>query len=305
MDALAAILGFVIGGLIFSIIILMIIPRGPSDPMGIVKNAVKILESNHWSLLLRPVDGKNIFGVITERRKKEHNISGRMRDRGHIISLTSDEEWEEWLDYYNSLTGNIDELVAADGTAVMTMAMTRNLDDNIRDIKWFIPSVQANHLKRRVDQSDALEERVHVAERDLEGVDNLRITFHRDRKKLQQNNRALNAECDMLVKQNHELKIAKESLELEVLRLRGWREFGGSFLNAERKGAKNAAEFLATSYNDVAAQRLVKAGELYDETNTKMPPISTQKTTGDETQQLRQTVEGTEKTQQLEKKEGG
>ncbi|GAH58375.1 unnamed protein product, partial [marine sediment metagenome] len=136
MDTIAVFLGFIIGGLICSIIILMIKPRETGDPISHVKESVKILERNHWGLLVRPVDGKNIFGLITDRWKKEHNISGRMRDRGHIVSLTGDEEWEEWLDYYNPLTGNLDELVVADGTALMTMAMTRNLDDNIRDIKW-------------------------------------------------------------------------------------------------------------------------------------------------------------------------
>ncbi|GAG85087.1 unnamed protein product, partial [marine sediment metagenome] len=114
VDVVAVVLGFIIGGMIIGMLLLSR-SRLPSDPISIVKEAVKTLEINGWSFLIRPVDGKNIYGVVTERRKKEHNISGRMRDRGHIVSLTSDDEWEEWLDYYNPLSGNIDELVVADG----------------------------------------------------------------------------------------------------------------------------------------------------------------------------------------------
>lgn len=305
MDTMAVFLGFIIGALIFSILILMLKPRETDDPIGIVKNAVNILERNHWSLLVRPVDGKNVFGLITDRWKKEHSISGRMRDRGHIISLTGDEEWEEWLDYYNSLTGNIDELVAADGTAVMTMAMTRNLDDNIRDIKWFIPRPQAEYLKRRADYSDALEGRVHTAERDLEGVDNLRVKFHRDRKQLRQDVRTLNTENDMLLKQISELKRTKKLIELEVLELRGWRALGGGYLNAENKGAGDAGKSLAASYYRTDSQLRMKEAELQDALNTKMPPNSAQKTMEGEAHQTRRTAEETEKTQQLEKKEGG
>lgn len=300
MDTVAVFLGFIIGGLICSTIILMIRPRETGDPISHVKESMRILESNHWSLLVRPVDGRNVFGLITDRRKKEHNVSGRMRDRGHIISLTGDEEWDEWLDYYNSLTGNIDELVATDGTAVMTMAMTRNLDDNIRDIKWFIPRPQAEYLKQRADDRDAMAERVHTAERDLEGVDNLRVMFHRDRKKLQMANRALNAENDMLSKQANENLITKSNLEREVSELKEWKNFMQRFFRAGGRNAAEASEFLTTSYQEAARQHLMKSGEVYDKVNTKIPPSDVQKTKEEEVRGM----EAMEKSQQLAKKEG-
>lgn len=276
MDVVAMILGFVLGGLIIGILVLLSKPRLAGDPLSLVKQAVQTLSDNNWSLLIRPVDGKNIFGVITDRWKKEHNISGRMRDRGHVVSLTTDDEWDEWLDYYNPMSGDIDELVAADGTAVMSMALTRNLDDSLKDIKWFIPRSYAGSLKQRADYSSALEGRLHNSERDLEDVDNMRRMFHRDRKKLQVQNRALNTESDMLNKQINELLIINSSFEREAIELRSWKEFGQRVLLAEKKGLKNGAEFLTTSLQDASAEHLLKSAELYDKVQTKMPPVQMQ-----------------------------
>lgn len=276
MDITAAFLGFVIGGLIIGMLVLMLKPRVSGDPISLIKSAVQTLEKMHWSLLVRPVDGKNIYGLVVDRWKKEHNISGRMRDRGHIVSFTSDDEWDEWLDYYNPLTGNVDELVVADGSVVITSALTRNLDDNIRDIKWYISRAYAKNLKKHADYSSALEERLHNAERDLEDVDNLRRMFHRDRKKLQVQNRALNTEADVLNKQINELLITNSNLEREVSELRNWKEFGQRMILAEKKGMKEGVDFLGTSMQDVSAEHLLKAADLYDKVSTKMPPPQAQ-----------------------------
>lgn len=298
VDVVAAVLGFIIGGFIIGILVLS--RSGlPSDPISFIKKAVQTLEMNNWSFLIRPVDGKNIYGIVTNRWKKEHNISGRMRDRGHIISLFSDDEWEEWLDYYNPLSGNIDELVVADGSALVSSALTRNLDDSLRDIKWFIPRSYANSLKKRADYSDALEERLHNAEQDLEGVDNLRRMFHRDRKKLQVQNRALNTEGDMLNKQINELLITNSNLEREVIEMRNWKEFGQRVLMAERKGLKGDADFLTTSLQDVSAEHLLKSAELYDKVSTKMPPAQLQ----EESQPPPTELEETKKPPELKKTE--
>lgn len=276
MDLVGTILGFILGGLIIGILVLLSKSRMPSDPLGLIKKAVQTLSDKNWSLLVRPMDGKNIFGVITDRWKKEHNISGRMRDRGHVVSLTTDDEWDEWLDYYNPMSGDIDELVVADGTTVMSMALTRNLDDSLKDIKWFISRSQAGSLKQRADYSSALEERLHNSERDLEDVDNMRRMFHRDRKKLQVQNRALNTESDMLNKQINELLIINSSLERESIELRSWKEFGQRLLLAEKKGIKGGVDFLTTGLQDVSAEHLLKSAELYDKVNAKMPPLQTQ-----------------------------
>lgn len=276
MDITATFLGFIIGGLIIGMLVMLFRPRRAADPFSLIKEAVQTLENNHWSLLIRPVDGKNIYGLITDRWKKEHNISGRMRDRGHVASFASDDEWDEWLDYYNSLTGNIDELIVADGSAVITSALTRNLDDNIRDIKWYIPRVHANDLKKRADYSSTLEERLHNAERDLEDVDNLRRMFHRDRKKLQVQNRALNTEADVINKQINELLIINSNLEREVSELRNWKEFGQRMILSEKKGLKDNVDYLGTSLQDVSAEHLLKSADLYDKVSTKMPPPQAQ-----------------------------
>lgn len=296
MDIFAVVLGFIIGGLIVGMSLLF--RSRPSDDFSLVKQATQALLRNNWSLLIRPVDGKNIYGIITNRWKKEHNISGRMRDRGHVVSLTTDDEWDEWLDYYNPLSGDIDELVVVDGSAVISMALTRNLDDSLRDIKWFIPRTVAGDLKRRADYSSALEGRLHNAERDLEDVDNLRRMFHRDRKKLQVQNRALNTESDMLNKQNNELLITNSSLEREVIELRNWKAFGQRILLAEQKGIKGDVEFLTTSLQDASAEHLLKSAELYDKVSTKMPPPQAQ-----EEPQPPPEI-GLEKSPELKKKEG-
>lgn len=298
MDIIAAVLGFVIGGLIIGMLVLATKSRMPNDPISIVKTAVQTLSDMNWSLLIRPVDGKNIYGVITSRWKKEHNISGRMRDRGHIVSITTDDEWEEWLDYYNPVSGDVDDLVVADGAAVMSMALTRNLDDSLKDIKWFISRSHAGSLKQRADYSGALEERLHNAERDLEDVDNLRRMFHRDRKKLQVQNRALNTESDMLNKQINELLIINSNLEREVIELRNWKEFGQRILRAEQKGVKGEVDFLTTSLQDASAEHLMKSAELYDKVSTKMPPPQMQ-----EEPQPPVEIE-LEKSPELKKKEG-
>lgn len=297
MDFIATTLGFILGGLIIGIIILTV-RRGPKDPFSLIKEAVRTLEQNNWSLLIRPVDGKNIYGLVTDRRKKEHNISGKMRDRGHVISFAGDNEWEEWLDYYNPVTGDIDELIVADGTALVSSALTRNLDDSLRDIKWFIPRSYASSLKQRADYSGALEERLHNAERDLEDVDDMRRMFHRDRKKLQIQNRALNTESDMLNKQINELLITNSSFEREVIELRNWKEFGQRVLLAERKGVKGEVDFLTTSLQDASAEHLLKSAELYDKVSTKMPPPQVQQETQPPTE-----LEELEKTPELKKKE--
>lgn len=298
MDIIAVLLGFIIGGLIIGMLVLLYRPRGPSDPLGLVKTAVQTLSDMNWSLLTRPVDGKNIYGVITDRWKKEHNISGKMRDRGHIVSLVDDNEWDEWLDYYNPVSGDIDDLIVADGTTVMSMALTRNLDDSLKDIKWFIPRSYAASLKQRADYSSALEERLHSAETDLEGVDNLRRMFHRDRKKLHVQNRALNTESDMLNKQINELLIINSNFERESIELRNWKEFGQRVLLAEKKGIKGDVDFLTTSLQDASAEHLLKSAELYDKVSTKLPPPQMQ-----EEPQPPPEIE-LEKSPELKKKEG-
>lgn len=298
MDIIAVLLGFVIGGLIIGMLVLLSKSRMPSDSIGIIKSAIQNLEMKKWSLLMRPVDGKNIYGIITDRWKKEHNISGKMRDRGHVISLVDDNEWDEWLDYYNPVSGDVDDLIVADGTAVMSMALTRNLDDSLKDIKWFIPRSYAASLKQHADYSSALEERLHNAETDLEGVDNMRRMFHRDRKKLQVQNRALNTEGDMLNKQINELLIINSNLERESIELRNWKEFGQRVLLAEKKGIKGNVDFLTTSLQDASAEHLLKSAELYDTVGTKMPPPQMQ-----EEPQPPPEIE-LEKSPELKKKEG-
>lgn len=308
MDIIAIVLGFIIVGILVGLLIAAIRSRAPSGgDIAIVKKAVHVLEGNKWSLLIRPVGEHNIYGIITDRWRKEHNISGRMRDRGHVVSIVDDEEWEEWLDYYNPTSGRIDTLIAADGTAVMTMALLRNLNDSIRDIRWFIPHGQAREMKTRADYATALEGRLHDAERDLEDVDNLRRAFHRDRKKLQVQTRALNTENDMLNKQINELFIINSNLEREVTELRNWKEFGQRYLLSEKKGIKDTAEFLTTSLQDVTSDHLMHAAEQYDKVSAKMPPPQTGGQPGQQSPQLVEMQpggEGEEKVQQLEKKEG-
>jgi len=307
MDIIASVLGLIIVVILIGLLVAAMRSHVPIGDTAIVKKAVDVLERNKWSLLVRPVGEHNIYGIITDRWRKEHNISGRMRDRGHIVSIADDEEWEEWLDYYNPTSGRIDTLIATDGTVVMTMAMLRNLDDSIRDIKWFIPRREAREIKARADYATALEGRLHDAERDLEGVDNLRRAFHRDRKKLQVQTRTLNTENDMLNKQINELFIINSNLEREVTELRNWKEFGQRYLLSEKKGIKDTAEFLTTSLKDVSSDHLMQAAEQYEKVNEKMPPPQTGGQRGQQPSQLVEIPPGgesEEKIQPLEKKEG-